>query len=110
MKEIEDNLTIVENELEDFLQKHPSLVAALPKIKEIITQYYPDIVFEESINTDVEEYHTSLVLKAQTQISMKTALEVQRRMFHDPSFIEIIRQPAINQFFTLNILGRIYEI
>ena len=110
MKEIEDNLTVVENELEDFLQKHPILVEALPKIKEIIMQYYEDVVFEESINTDVEEYHSSLVLKAQTQMSMKTALQVQRRMFHDPIFIEIIRNPVINHFLTLNILGRIYEI
>lgn len=110
MKEIEDNLTVVENELEDFLQKHPILVEALPKIKEIIMQYYEDVVFEESVNTDIEEYHTSLVLKAQTQMPMKTALEVQRRMFHDPSFIEIIRNPDVIYPFSLHILGRIYEI
>lgn len=101
MEEIENNLTIVENELEEFLQKHPILVEALPKIKKIIMQYYKDVVFEESINTDVEEYHTSLVLKAQTQMSMKIALQVQSSMFRNPIFIEIIRNPAINYFLTL---------
>jgi hypothetical protein len=109
MKEVEDNLTIVENELEDFLQKHPILVAALPEIKEII-KYYEDVVFEECLSIDVEEYHSSWVLKAQTQMPMKTALQVQRRMFHDPVFIEIIKKPSINHFLTLHILGRIYDI
>ncbi len=106
MKEIEDNLTVVENELEDFLQKHPILVEALPKIKEIIMQYYEDVVFEESFTTDVEEYDSSFVLKVQTELDNAAAFQQQRLMFHEPSFIEIIRNPAVNHFLTLNIVGR----
>ncbi len=106
MKEIDDNLTIVENEVEDFLQKHPLLVAALPKIQEIIMQYFEDAVFEQSINTDVEEYHTSLVVKIFTGVESATMFQRKRLMFHDPTLIEIIKVPAVIHFLTLDFQSK----
>ncbi len=106
MKEIEDNLTIVENEVEDFLQKHPLLVEALPKIQEIIKQYFEDAIFEQSINTDVEEYHTSLVVKIFTGVESATMFQRNRLLFHDPVLIEIIKVPAVIYFLTLDFQSK----
>ena len=106
MKEIDDNLTIVENEVEDFLQKHPLLVAALPKIQEIIMQYFEDAIFEQSINTDVEEYHTALVVKIFTGVDSATMFQRNRLMFHDPALIEIIKVPAVIYFLTLDFQSK----
>ncbi len=106
MKEIDDNLTIVENEVEDFLQKHPLLVSALPKIQEIIMRYFEDAVFEQSVNTDVEEYHTSLVVKIFTGVESATMFQRNRLMFHDPALIEIIKVPAVIYFLTLDFQSK----
>ncbi len=106
MKEIDDNLTVVGNEVEDFLQKHPLLVAALPKIKEIIVQYFENAVFEQSVSTDVEEYHSSLVVKIFTGIDSPTMFQRNRLLFHDPALIEIIKVPAVIYFLTLDFQSK----
>ena len=106
MKEIDDNLTIVENEVEDFLQKHPLLAVALPKIQAIIIQYFEDAFFEQSINTDVEEYHTALVVKIFTGVESATMFQRNRLMFHDPALIEIIKVPAVIYFLTLDFQSK----
>lgn len=109
MKEIDDNLTIIENEVEDFLQQHPLLVAALPKIQEIIIQYFENAVFEQSINIDVEEYHTSLVIQIFTGVESVTMFQQKRLMFHDTALIEIIKEPAVICFLTLDFQSK-YDI
>ena len=110
MKEIDDNQLVVEivveNEIENFLQKHPLLVAALPKIQEIIMQYFENAVFEQSINIDVEEYHTSLVVKIFTGVESVTMFQRNKIMFHDPALIEIIKVPAVIYFLTLDFQSK----
>lgn len=106
MKEIEDNLTIVENELEDFLQKHPILVAALPEIKRTILQHFEKAIFEESFRNDVEEDYSTLILNIYTNLDHKTSFQKQKELFSDAFFVEVIKNPAVIYFLTFDFQNK----
>jgi hypothetical protein len=93
----------------EFLQEHQPLVAALPKIEEIIMQYFDNVTFEQFFRNDVEENYSTLVLKIFTNLDNQTSFQTQRLIFQDSSFVAIIKNPAINHFLTLDFQSK-YEV
>lgn len=130
MKEIDTNQPILEDEptelLQTLLQKQPFLrpilpkvakflqenqllVSLLPRIEEIITLYFDNATFEQFFRNDVEEDYSTLVLRVLTNMDSETSFQTQRLIFQDSSFAEIIKNPAINHFLTLDFQSK-YEV
>ena len=96
-------------EVLEFLQEHKLLVAALPKIEEIIKRYLDNVTFKQFFRNDVEENYSTLVLQIFTNLDNQTSFQTQRLIFKDSSFVAIIENPAINHFLTLDFQSK-YEV